>query len=153
MKSLDQIAIDKGTDKSSLIHNYCVKYEKYFPFDRNAEIKILEIGIFNGQSLLTWREFYPNAIIVGIDIEPKCKQYENTDQNIFVEIGSQTDYGFLKRVTDKYGEFDLILDDGSHLQSHMIASFEFLFDFVKNQGLYVIEDILKKALQSNTSNH
>lgn len=140
MRKLDKIAKSFGTDKSSEIHNYCEKYEKWLPFDRLEPLTILEIGVLNGHSLLTWREYYPNAKIVGIDINPDCKQIENIEQNIFVEIGSQDDINFLQSVVDKFGKFDLILDDGSHINQHIITSFQFLFDFLKPEGTYVVED-------------
>lgn len=139
MNSLDEIAIKNGTDKSSKIHNYCVKYEKYFNFNRNENLKILEIGVLNGDSLRTWSEFYPNSVIVGIDIDEQCIVHES--EKIKIEIGSQIDENFLNNVIEKYGEFDLILDDGSHLQSHMIKSFEILFPYVKKNGIYVVEDV------------
>lgn len=138
MNTLDQLAIKHGTDKSSLIHNYCVKYEKYLPFKREDNIKLLEIGVQHGNSLFTWREYFYNADIIGIDINPSCKQYEKDD--IKVEIGSQIDETFLQDIINTYGPFDMILDDGSHLQSHMIKSFEILFPHIKNQGIYIIED-------------
>jgi hypothetical protein len=140
MRSLEEIGVDSLTDKSSVNHNYCVKYEKYLPFDRLKEIKILEIGVAGGHSLRMWKEYYPNATVVGIDITPVCSQYQIADQNVFVEIGSQYDSEFLNQVIQKYKEFDLIVDDGSHYQDHVIFSFEFLFDFVKNGGVYVVED-------------
>ena len=140
MRTLDKIAISKGTDKSSQIHNYCVKYEKWLPFNRLEPITILEIGVLSGESLETWREFYPNAKIVGIDITPSCKDYEDSNRNIFIEIGSQDDPVFLKEVSLKYGQFDLIVDDGSHINRHVITSFIHLIDSVKPEGLYVIED-------------
>ena len=138
MSKLDQLAIKYGTDKSSLIHNYCVKYQKYLPFNQEDPIKLLEIGVFEGNSLLTWSEYFPNSSIIGIDINPECKQYEK--DNIIIEIGSQVDEEFLKEVIEKHGPFDMILDDGSHFQSHMIKSFEILFPHVKNQGIYIVED-------------
>jgi len=137
-KTLDDIAIKYGTDKSSLIHNYCVKYEKYLPFKREDSIKLLEIGVLKGGSLSTWSEYFPNSTIIGVDINPSCKQYEK--DNIKIEIGSQVDKDFLKTVIETYGPFDMILDDGSHLQSHMIKSFEILFPHVKQQGVYIVED-------------
>jgi predicted O-methyltransferase YrrM len=140
MRSLDKIAKHYGTDKSSEIHNYCEKYEKWLPFDRLEPLKILEIGVLNGKSLLTWREFYPNATIVGVDIDPRCTEFQNVNDNIYVEIGSQDNENFLSQVSSTYGPFDLILDDGSHMQSHIIFSFEKLFDTLKSDGVYVIED-------------
>jgi len=140
MRTLDKIAKHYGTDKSSDIHNYCEKYEKILPFNRLEPLTILEIGVLNGESLLTWREFYPNATIVGIDLVESYKKYEDVKNKIFIEIGSQDDDSFLKLVTDKYGPFDFILDDGSHIQKHMIFSFEQLFSSVKNEGIYIVED-------------
>lgn len=140
MRSLDKIAKAKGTDKSSEVHNYCEKYEKYLPFNRLEPLTILEIGVLNGQSLATWREYYPFARIIGIDINPDCKRYENVNDGIHVEIGSQDDPEFLREVTNKWGPFDLILDDGSHMNHHVIFSFQHLFESVKPSGVYVIED-------------
>ncbi|CAB4159108.1 AdoMet_MTases domain containing protein [uncultured Caudovirales phage] len=136
--SLDDIARRLGTDKSSEIHNYCKKYEKYFPFDRDSKIRILEIGVLDGQSLNTWSEYFYNAEIVGIDINPSCKQYEGG--RISVEIGSQNDRTFLEWLIQKYGNFDLIIDDGSHLQPDIITSFNVLFDSINSGGIYVVED-------------
>lgn len=140
MRSLDKIAIHYGTDKSSYIHNYCVKYEKWLPFNRLEPITILEIGVLGGQSLSTWREYYPNATVVGLDIDPNCKQYESPENKIFVEIGSQDDIQFLEEVAKKWGPFDMILDDGSHMNNHIITSFNNLIDSVKPECIYVIED-------------
>lgn len=140
MRTLDKIAIDKGTDKSSQIHNYCVKYEKWLPFNRLEPIVLLEIGVLDGESLATWREYYPNSKIIGIDIMESCKQYEDLDNNVFVEIGSQDDPVFLSKVAEKHGPFDLIVDDGSHMNHHVIISFNSLIGSVKPEGVYVIED-------------
>jgi len=140
MRSLNTIAISKGTDKSSEIHNYCVKYEKWLPFNRLEPLSILEIGVLGGASLATWREYYPSSIIVGIDIDPSCKQYEDPSNRIFIEIGSQDDIDFLESVAQKWGPFDMILDDGSHVNRHVITSFNHLIDYVKPECVYVIED-------------
>lgn len=140
LENLDKIAKDCGTDKSSLIHNYCVKYEKYLNFNRLDSIKILEIGVFDGKSLNMWKRFYPNSTVVGVDIMERCKEYEKTEQNLFIEIGSQDNINFLNSIIKKYGEFDLIIDDGSHQQNHMIFSFSILFPFLKKGGTYIVED-------------
>jgi len=141
MQTLDKIAKFYGTDKSSEIHNYCEKYEKYFPFERLAPIKILEIGVLNSQSLLSWKHYYPNSTIVGIDIEDYCAQHANPFRNIWVEIGSQNDSTFLSDVVNKWGPFDMILDDGSHINEDVIFSFKHLINSVNTGGIYVVEDV------------
>jgi hypothetical protein len=139
MSTLDRIAKSHGTDKSSEIHNYCVKYEKYLPFNRYENLNILEIGVLDGKSLLTWKEYYYNSHILGIDINPDCKKFE--ESRISVEIGSQSDSIFLSQISFKYGPFDMILDDGSHMNNHQIFSFQQLWGHVKSGGVYVIEDV------------
>ena len=138
MSILDAIAKSFGTDKSSETHDYCRKYEKYLKFNRHDDIKLLEIGVSAGQSIKTWKKYYYNAKILGVDIIPECKKYE--EDHINVEIGSQTDGVFLEKISKQYGPFDMILDDGSHINSDVIYSFEHLFDSVKSGGVYIIED-------------
>jgi predicted O-methyltransferase YrrM len=138
MSLLNEIGLKHGTDKASKIHDYLNKYNKYLPFDRPQELKILEIGVLDGASARTWKEYYYKSQIIGIDINPDCKKHE--EEKITIEIGSQTDGEFLKRVVDKHGPFDMILDDGSHINSHVIYSFEQLWKSVKSKGVYVVED-------------
>jgi len=138
LNTLDSISINCGTDKSSKIHNYCDKYQKYLPFDRNDFFTLLEIGVLNGQSIKMWNQYFYNSNLIGIDINENCKQYENVD--IKIEIGSQNDIKFINYIVDKYKKFGMILDDGSHLQSDVIFSFEHLFPFLDSGGIYIIED-------------
>jgi len=138
MTNLERIASSFGTDKSSEIHNYCEKYANYLPFERYNKMTIMEIGVLNGQSVKTWKDYFYRSDIIGIDINPDCKQYE--DDKIRIEIGSQDDGEFLQSVKEKYGLFDIILDDGSHMNNHVIYSFEHLFDSIKSGGLYIVED-------------
>ena len=136
--TLDAIANLHGTDKSYFMHNYCVKYEKYLPFNRDDELKIMEIGVLRGESVKMWRDYFHKSQIVGIDITPECKQYE--EERISIEIGSQSDGGFLDGVVEKHGPFDMIIDDGSHMNLDVIFSFEHLFNSIKSGGVYIIED-------------
>lgn len=138
MSILNEIGLKHGTDKSSRIHNYLAKYEKYLPFERSDNIKILEIGVLDGASLKVWEEYFYNSTIIGIDINSDAKKYQSG--RIIIEIGSQFDYNFLKYVSEKHGQFDMILDDGSHINEHVIFSFKNLFNSVKKGGVYVVED-------------
>ena len=65
-KSLTSIAEFYKTDKYE--HGYTKVYEKYFDSLRNKNLKVLEIGIADGKSLLTWSDYFHNSTIVGIDI-------------------------------------------------------------------------------------
>lgn len=138
MGILDLIGRYRNTDKSSVLHGYLEKYEKYLPFNRSDRIKILEIGVLDGGSLKTWSDYFFKAKVVGIDINPDCKLHEAN--MISVEIGSQTDDDFLDTVISKYQQFDFILDDGSHINKDVIHTFYRLFPYLKSGGVYIVED-------------
>lgn len=116
-------------------------YESQFSSIQDEPVKILEIGVYNGGSLYMWRKYFPNAeLLVGIDIDPYCKRWEDKEENIFIEIGDQVNKEFLLEVNKKYGPFDIIIDDGGHENNQIITTFQVLFPLLKNNGYYVVED-------------
>jgi len=116
-------------------------YNSQFAALQDEKVKILEIGVYNGGSLFMWRKFFPNAeVIVGIDIDQYCKRWEDKEENIFIEIGDQVNKDFLLSINEKYGPFDIIIDDGGHENNQIITSFQTLFPLLKNEGYYVVED-------------
>lgn len=120
--------------------HYLDIYDRHFARFRNTPVKVLELGVQFGGSLELWREYFgPKAVIYGIDIEPACAA--RCDPPNQVRIGSQADPKFLRAVVEEMGPPDIILDDGSHVAKHQMASFRTLFPLLKDGGLYVIEDI------------
>jgi len=136
--TLDEIFIKHQTDKSSKGHNYSPTYELLFEELRGEIFDFLEIGIDKGDSLRAWEEYFPNAVINGVDIID-CKK-DNSDR-IKTFLGSQTDAKFLDQL---FQEIDplIIIDDGSHVSTDQIFTFEYLFPKLKSGGYYCIEDIL-----------
>jgi hypothetical protein len=134
---MNLIDIGKKFPSSKNISGFIQLYEKYFEPFRYLKINILEIGVENGDSLRIWREYFPNANICGIDIAKKDFIIKNTD----VLMGDQSDPKFLKLLIDKYKNFDIVIDDGSHQSKHIIESFKYLFPHLNFNGLYVIEDL------------
>ncbi len=122
--------------------HYFAVYERFLGELRRTPIRFLEIGVYKGGSLAMWREyFHPDTIIVGIDIDSSCKAYDAPASNVHVRIGDQSDVDFLDRVISEFGPFDVILDDGSHVCSHMIATFGHAFlNGLTDSGLYIAED-------------
>lgn len=127
-------------------HNVMYKWWHYFEVYHiflkkyiGTEARILEIGVFNGGSMTMWGNYFGRkSIIVGIDVDEKCKQYE--EDNIHICIGSQGDVDFLKNVSEKWGPFDVVIDDGSHMMQHQIITFETLFPLLRENGVYICED-------------
>lgn len=120
--------------------NYFEIYDRYLERYRTRRPKILEIGVQHGGSLLMWNSYFGGQVdIVGMDILPECKKFENG--NIRIYIGDQSDRAFLTKVVAEQGPFDVIIDDGSHVPRHQIASFETLFyEGLAVDGVYICED-------------
>lgn len=137
MELWNYFTTNKGKKITKWKHYFPI-YEKHFTPIRNKPIKILEIGILNGGSLEMWRYYFPEATIVGIDINPLCKEHEQ--EGINIRIGDQTDEKFLQSLIDEFGTFDLIIDDGSHHVAHVNKTFQFLFPKLADDGIYFIED-------------
>jgi len=125
-------------------HHYFEIYDHWFSDYRSKiDLCVLEIGVFRGGSLKMWREYFrPEATIVGLDIDVDCKTYENPGMKIFVEIGDQTDTSFLEYVVEKFGPFDIIIDDGGHTTAQQTTSFNFLYaNGLNDNGIYLVEDL------------
>jgi hypothetical protein len=133
-----------GTSGGHKWTQYFAVYRDVFGPLTSRPMRILEIGVLNGAGLRLWRRYFshPDTVVVGIDIEPGCAQFESHNEGIHVRIGSQADPTFLQKLIEEFGPFDLVIDDGSHRSSHMIASFNCLFaDGLKESGIYFVEDL------------
>lgn len=140
-KSLASLATQHGTNKA----DNCVHYEMYLRELRDQPITLLEIGVgggpvpsSGGASLRTWRDYFLQGRIIGVDIADKSPHAEARVQ---VFQGSQNDPEFLRATARQIGDLDIIIDDGSHVSAHIILSFETLFPFLKRGGLYIVEDV------------
>jgi len=126
-----------GTDKAH--HRYAVPYTRFLANLREDPITFMEIGVKNGKSLASWKEYFPMATIIGIDIDAQCKSFES--DRVKVCIGDQSDKEFLAQVSKDHGPFDVIIDDGSHESFDQQLSLGCLWDSLNPSGIYIIEDL------------
>lgn len=139
-QELDKLALKYGTDKASLRHNYTKAYqEQLLPF-RDKIRSLLEIGVLGGASLRMWKEWLPNAQVVGIDIDPTCAFQED---RISVVTGMQQDSDTVEKALIASGckLLDIVIDDGGHVGIEQIQTFELLWKHVMPGGCYIIEDL------------
>jgi hypothetical protein len=155
MKKLNAIGAKYGTDKGDSGHtfkdqNYLDIYHEYVKSFRQEAFNFLEIGVRDGASMRMWSDYFPNATIIGLDIDPSCKDVEKGRDNINIEIGSQEDEEFLNEIIEKYKSFKVILDDGSHINTMIMKSFNVLNKYVEN--FYIIEDLANSYINLNDHN-
>ena len=137
--TLDEIAQLHGTDKSTEGHGYTQIYERYLSGWRDRALTVLEIGVFKGASVRMWRDYFPQAQVVGIDKWGEA--LDHAEERIDVCVGNQSDTKFLEEVASTKGPFDLIIDDGAHRPIPQKTSLKNLWRHVSAGGFYVIEDI------------
>ena len=142
--NLPALATYYGTDKWGS-HSYAEFYERHFRPLRRKKINLLEIGIggyrepeLGGASLRTWRTYFARGNIFGIDIYDK---HPHDEHRIKTFKGSQTDNEFLDHVINEIGRIDIVIDDGSHVNEHVLSTFKYLFPRISQNGIYVIEDL------------
>ncbi len=140
MLTLEEL-FDRGTDgRCSKWRHYFEIYERYFSKFRGAECTYLEIGVAKGGSLDIFQEYLGDkARVVGVDVNPDCKQSER--DGIEVLIGNQADPDFMNGSVVPKGPFDIIIDDGGHIPDQQLVSFLSLFPHLKEGGVYLVEDL------------
>jgi hypothetical protein len=128
-------------DTDKVANGYLEHYDPILAPLVKEDIKLLEIGIYNGGSLLLWQDYFPKGTIVGIDrtLPPDVGRGERIE----VFQGSQDDVRFLSEVAAKTAPagYDVIIDDASHIGKPTRTAFWHLFDnHLRAGGIYVIED-------------
>jgi hypothetical protein len=141
---LTKLAVLFGTDKEGA-HHYPKHYQRQLQSLRTKKLNILEIGIGGyedprkgGESLRMWKAYFPKSRIFGIDIYDKSY---HDGYRIKTFKGSQADEDFLRTVAEQIGTIDIIIDDGSHYNDHVITTFRILFPLMSSDGIYIVEDL------------
>lgn len=161
---LSELAKKYGSDKGSpidgdlsqsgwLCHAYTDFYDLIFSQKRGNVKTLLECGIGTnnpnlestmgvngvpGASLRMWRDYFPNAEIIGVDIDPDILFEEDRIKTYQVDQTSAlSTQDFLNEVDRK---FDIIIEDGLHEAYAQIEFFKNTFDYLAEDGIYIVED-------------
>jgi hypothetical protein len=119
--------------------HYFEIYEQHFERFRGTAPTVMEIGVRAGGSVEMWSEYFGKGTkMVGLDIDPTCKAHAREGIEVF--IGSQDDPAIIDKIFDAHPKIDIVIDDGSHINQHMIASFEMIYPRVSPRGVYLLED-------------
>jgi len=166
MTELCEIFYKYKSDKCvEIFHSYSPQYYEILKDYKYSFENILEIGVGTneimkpisgdgyiiGSSLRGWRDFFPNANVFGLDIVNDVL-FDDDRINCFLTDQSQeiSLKNTIENINNKCGkkvEFDLIVDDGSHIIEHMVLTFKTLKKYLKKGGVYIIEDIKRPDLE------
>ena len=150
-KNLDNLFHHYGSDKSEIFkisnspgHGFSLTYEKYLKSLVGKNINILELGSFAGASAAAFVQYLQNANVFCFDINISNFKYSSKNIHVYgVDIKNKKKVQkFFIEIFDKnnFKNFDLIIDDGSHQLSDILYSLNFFFKYLKQGGIYVIED-------------
>jgi hypothetical protein len=135
---LDEIGITYGSDLSSLGQDYLRSWERYLLPLRDEAFDLLEIGVGDGASLRTWREWFPKARLVGLDVRRVF--IDPPLDNCSIVHGGQNDPALLMQLVRAY-RFRLIVDDGSPHADDKLQSFLTLFPWLEPDSVYLCAGI------------
>ena len=157
---LHELGLKYGTDKAT--HNgYMYVYEEQFKDIREDVKNVLEIGTAEGNSVQMWRDYFPNATIYTVDIRSYAYKYPEDERIILCiynfgkyddDDESFTHHEYKLDAKDGFRginsfkknlpiEFDIIIEDASHMMKDQQITLAKLFDQVKSGGIYVLEDL------------
>jgi SAM-dependent methyltransferase len=143
-KSLEEISKQYHSDKGAVYHNYLDIYERYFSKYRDTLENFLEIGLWQGDSIRMWRDYFNVGNLVGADILDLSHVVLPNTQIHICDQSDRQQLGNL--INNSYDTFDIIIDDGGHWQHQQQITLGFMFPFLKSGGVFVIEDL-------HTANH
>ena len=149
--TLDDLFHHYGSDKANVFklnnesgHGFSKFYEKNFTKFKNKKINILEIGSYAGGSAAAFVKYFPNINIFCFDINISNFKYKSKNIHVFgIDINNEKKINkILESIFLQYNfdKFDLIIDDGSHKLSDILNGLKFFFQYVKSNGIYIIED-------------
>lgn len=137
---------DKGVtpiNDRSWMHSYSLFYDKIFESRRNEKLNILDIGAWGeneGGSSLMWKEFFPNAQIFALDLNPRVNEL-GSKGIAAKDINLDDEAAFLSFIELNNIRYDIVIEDASHQPKQQIRTLLNLRPFLNNDFQYVIEDV------------
>jgi len=145
-----------GSDKDS--SGYTHVYSIMFDHIKNEKMNVLEIGIGTmiagasssmkyympdtyqpGSSLRAWRDYFVNSNIYGADIQRDTQFSEDRITTVLLDSTNKDEVD--KTMSELGIQFDIIIDDGWHWDEAQKKTLLNFFPYLKENGIYIIEDI------------
>lgn len=152
MEKLLALANKYGTDKGDSqphYHGYADTYDTILSHLRDEPITMMEIGVadtrFPGASLRMWHDYFAHGTIMGIDIVDTAEFAASLERVETFQVDQSNRDALEAFCTVLWPQFDLIIDDGSHISEHQFVTLGVMFNQLKPGGIYIIEDVVSAA--------
>ena len=130
----------KQDDKKITAHGYSKIYEKYLKENKEKNLNIIELGSFYGNASAAFYFYFKNSQIYSADINPDMYLYKSKRlKNFFTDTSSKD--SIEKNILTRNIQFDLIIEDASHMLKDQIISLFVLFKSLKSGGIFIVEEI------------
>ena len=131
------------------LQRYFDVYEKHLSKFIGKSPRILEIGILGGGSIEMWLKYFGEGTsVVGIDINPECRNYQY-DFPVEIVIGNQGDKEFWENFLQNKESFDIIIDDTTHNLEDAVRIIKNSLAYLNPGGFLIIEDIFKRNIEND----
>ena len=142
--TLDDLFLYYKTDKSKKTHGFSKFYEKHLKKFKTKKLNFLEIGSATGGSAAAFIHYFNKSNVFCLDVDLTSVKYKSNKISFFGLDSSNSGMlaKFLKTIKEKFSveNFDIIIDDGSHILSDQLFSLNYFYKYLKKDGYYVIED-------------
>ena len=149
--SLDELFHFYGSDKANIFkktnkqgHGYSDFYTNQLDELKKQKINILEIGSYAGASAAAFIKYFPKANVFCFDINISNFEFKSKKMHVFgIDINNKNkSQKILTKIfkQHQFSQFDLIIDDGSHNLKDILFSLNFFFQYLKEEGTFIIED-------------
>jgi predicted O-methyltransferase YrrM len=162
---LCEIGKKYDTDKSSQRNNvsdsrhcypYTLFYDSMFKKKKDENLKIAELGILYGGSLLMWKEYFTNSQIYGFDCNNDLindfEQNFNNDRITLSNIDVTNKNSIINAFSELNELYDIIIEDSTHVFEDQIRVIENVYEYLKPGGVLIIEDIFKSYNENDYIN-
>ena len=130
----------KRKNDKIIAHGYAKIYENLFKPKKSEKLKILEIGSFYGNASAALFFYFKNSLIYSADINPDMYKYKGSRlKNFFADTSSRGSIN--ENILKKDIEFDIVIEDASHMLKDQIISLFMIFPKIKKGGIFIVEEI------------
>jgi len=136
------------TDKETR-HSYGAVYDDWIGGMKPKRILCIGVALYGGGCLLSFSEYFEDAIIVGVDVTLEGIQEECWNRpSIKLEQQCAYSRASVDIIGEKYGMFDVIIDDALHDPDHQCAAFSLWSPLLTKEGIFIIEDVWKSHVDN-----